>query len=88
MATQTNPTNQITDQMNKQMEQMFGLADMCRTQTEKTMDFWMSQSVEAAKESQKMTKEWVSTGKTLGEQMVKAYQDQTKEIVKLFTPAA
>ena len=81
-------TEQITEQMTKQVGQMFSLADMCRSQAEKATELWVSQSAAAVKESQKMTKEWLDTGKTLSDGYAKAYQSQIKDVFKMFTPAS
>lgn len=85
MATQTETAAQLTEQMSKQMEQMFSLANMVRAQSEKAMDFWMNQTLDAFKESQKLTKEWFATGKTLTDEWFSAVQANTKEIGKIFT---
>ncbi|HSH70690.1 MAG TPA: hypothetical protein VK997_12275 [Deferrisomatales bacterium] len=88
MTTQTKTANAINDQVTKQMDQMINLASKGYAQAEKTMDFWMTQTQEAIKESQKLSKEWMSTGKAMSDEFVKACQTQVKEATKLFTPAA
>jgi hypothetical protein len=52
------------------------------------MDFWMNQTMDAIKESQKLTKEWMSSGKTLTDEWFSAVQTNAKEMSKLFTPSA
>lgn len=88
MTTQTKTANAINDQFTKQIDQMVNLTSKGYAQAEKTMDFWMTQSQEAIKESQKLSKEWMSAGKAMGDEFVKAYQTQVKEAFKLFTPAS
>jgi len=88
MTTQTKTANAINDQVTKQMDQMINLAGKGYAQAEKTMDFWMTQAQDAIKESQKLSKEWLNTGKAVSDEFVKMYQTQVKEAFKLFTPAA
>ena len=88
MSTQTKTADAINDQMTKQIDQMVSLSNKCSAQAEKTMDFWMTQAQDAIKESQKLSKEWLNTGKAVSDEFVKMYQTQVKEAFKLFTPAA
>ena len=86
--TNTNTTEKINDQMTKQVDQMVNLSNKCYAHAEKAMGFWMTQSQEAVKESQKLSREWMNASKDLGNEFVKAYQTQVKEASKLFTPAS
>ena len=88
MTTKTKPAEQVTEQITKQMDQMVGLAKMGCAQAEKAMDFWSNQTLEAAKEGQKMTKEWVDAAKSITDEAIKTYQTQLKEFAGLFSPAA
>ena len=88
MTTQTKTTEKLNDQVTKQLDQMVDLSNTFYAQAEKAMDFWTTQSQEAVKESQKLSKEWMSASKDLGNDCVKAYQAQVKEAFKLFTPAS
>ncbi len=89
MTTQTtNPADKIADQVSKQLDQMVTLSDAYRAQAEKIVDLWTTQILDAAKQGQKQTKEWVNATKAAGDVFAKAYQTQVEAAVKLFTPAS
>lgn len=88
MTTQTKTAEKLNDQMTKQIDQVVTLANKGYAQAEKVADFWMTQSLDATKEAQKLSKEWMGTAKSLGDELFKAYQTQVKETMKLFTPVS
>ncbi|GAB4279868.1 MAG: hypothetical protein Kow0092_35610 [Deferrisomatales bacterium] len=75
-----------TEQMTRQVDQMMSLVNFWQSQTQKAVDLWLDQSANAVRESQKLVKEWVSTGNQASADLCKAFETNLKEAVKLFTP--
>jgi hypothetical protein len=65
-------------------EQMFGVVDTYQAQTRKTLEFWMDQSEAAAKEGQKLLKEWTSALSKTSADLVTEVEANVKEAAKVF----
>ena len=86
MATQEKIFENATEQMNKQIDQVMGLVDFWQSQSQKAVDLWMDQSLTAAKESQKLWKDWMATGNKASSEFYKSLESNWKEAIQMMGP--
>jgi hypothetical protein len=79
---------QFSSQLTKQFDQMIDVGNLWRAQIETAVGFWMGQGVEASKEAQKLTKEWMGASWSVTDEVVKVAQGHVQEAMKVLTPAS
>lgn len=86
--TQQTFVEKAAKQMSEQMDRAMGFAQLCQGQSEKFASLWMTQSVEASKETQKFLKDWAATGTEMTNDLSRAFMASMKDAAKMFSPEA
>lgn len=88
MATPEKIFENASEQVSKQFDQVMGIVNFWQTQTQKAVDLWMDHSLTAAKESQKLFKDWMATGNQASSEFCKAVETNWKDAIRMFGPQA